>query len=163
MNAVKKKLCSFPQIQLRIIDFAQHRTSTRTKILQEVDTYNPELIITYRCPLILPKEVFSKPLYGAYNIHPSLLPKYPGLNPWEDIFRNHEREGGVSICRITENVDAGPIYCQEPFIIEESDTIASAREKADGHAARLITKLIDHFLLQNHRIGHHEEGLNKHK
>jgi phosphoribosylglycinamide formyltransferase-1 len=82
---------------------------------------------------------------GAFNIHPSLLPKYPGLNPWEAIFRNHEQEGGVTLHRITEHIDAGPIIYQATFPIVESDTVESARTKADNLASELVVRLIESY------------------
>ena len=102
----------------------------------------PDILITYRCPYILPERIFQKARLGAFNIHPSLLPKYPGLNPWNDMFLNHEREGGVTLHQITGNVDAGPILFQSSFLIDDTDTIDSARMKADQHAVELVNMLI---------------------
>lgn len=141
-NSVRTLLETSPLVELHTIDCNDNPDDAKSSLQYEVDKAKPDLIITYRCPIILPASVFSKASLGAYNIHPSLLPKYPGLNPWHEMFRNHEREGGVTLHRITEFVDAGDIIYQSHFEIEPSDTIFSAREKADKAAADLVHKLI---------------------
>lgn len=108
-----------------------------------------DVLITYRCPYILPLSCFGKYTLGGYNIHPTLLPKYPGLNPWEEIFRNREKEGGVTVHRLSEKVDGGEICMQRAFCIMPDDTIESARDRADKLAARMmkdfLTELENNF------------------
>ena len=103
--------------------------------------HTPERIITYRCPYILPREVFTKVSGGALNIHPSLLPKYKGLNPWEAIIRNKETETGVTIHRITEQVDGGEIVMQRTMSIDPSLPLETLRAQADELAAQMIKEL----------------------
>ncbi len=122
-NLVLDCLGNREDITLRVIDCAEEHSNIDFRIKDTICKNKPDLIITYRCPYILPQVIFSLPRLGAFNIHPSLLPKYPGLNPWEAIFRNHEQEGGVTLHRITEHIDAGPIIYQATFPIVESDTV----------------------------------------
>lgn len=154
-NSVRQTLEKMPNIKLHIIDCADYQNESfydmKKKVREDVNNHFkkeglPDLMLSYRYPLIIPKDVFSKTRLGAYNIHPSLLPKYSGLNPWEDIFRNHESESGVTLHQITENVDAGPVVFQSSFMIEESDTLESARKKADIQAAELTRMLIEKFI-----------------
>lgn len=97
----------------------------------------PDAMLTYRCPYILPMNIISALPSGAYNLHPSLLPKYKGLNPWQEIFSNKERESGVTLHRITQEIDGGPIVMQRKFCITAEDSITSARNKADKLAAEM--------------------------
>lgn len=110
----------------------------KCSVIKIVTRLSCDLLITYRCPYILPLSCFGKYTLGGYNIHPTLLPKYPGLNPWEEIFRNREKEGGVTVHRLSEKVDGGDICMQRAFCIVPDDTIDSARDKADGLAAQLM-------------------------
>lgn len=142
VNAVRTTLEHEADIELLTIDCATLQKDIIEEFEQIFQNVTPDLLITYRCPYILPKHIFSRVPFGAFNIHPSLLPKYPGKNPWNDIFRNHEHEGGVTLHRMTEHIDAGPIIFQSSFLITKSDTIDSARLKADEHAALLVQKLI---------------------
>lgn len=123
-------------------DLAIKKDDVMAAIRNILKNDNTDIIITYRCPFLLPFEIYSRAKKGAYNVHPSLLPKYPGLNPWYDIFRNHEREGGVTLHQITRHIDAGRIISQLSFAIDESDTVDSARNKADIEAAKLLESFI---------------------
>ncbi|MBI2098436.1 MAG: methionyl-tRNA formyltransferase [Candidatus Wildermuthbacteria bacterium] len=68
---------------------------------------------------ILPKEVLAKPKHGALNVHPSLLPKYRGPTPVLFTILNGDSETGVTIIKMDEEVDHGPILAQQKFFIGE--------------------------------------------
>ncbi len=100
------------------------------------------MIVCYRCPYIFPIELLGKAKLGAYNIHPSLLPKYKGLNPWEDIIANGERESGVTLHIMTEEADSGPIICQRTFRIPTNSRIEELRNIADTIADTMLRETI---------------------
>lgn len=140
-NAVLEYLVHEPYVDLRLLDVPQGR-----KVLS-LDVGHSDMILTYRCPFMLPRSLYSSVRLGAYNIHPSLLPAYPGLNPWKDIFDDVEmfRErssapfrSGVTLHVLSETPDAGAIVRQSPFYIELDDTINSARDKSDATSASLL-------------------------
>lgn len=151
-NAVRTALERETGVELWTIECTTKKSDTLEIIQRLFQNIVPDLLITYRCPYILPKYIFVQPPLGAFNIHPSLLPKYPGLNPWDDIFRNHEQEGGVTLHQMTECADVGLIISQSSFPIEISDTIDSARLKADQHAASLVRQFVLHFLHRDAEI-----------
>lgn len=64
---------------------------------------------------IIPKEIFEIPERKTLNIHPSLLPKYRGASPIQAQILNDEKEIGVTIMEIVEEMDAGPIVAQRQF------------------------------------------------
>ena len=112
-----------------------------------------DLLLTYRCPFIIPRHLCHLPPLGGYNIHPSLLPNYRGMNPWEEIFRDKVSLSGVTFHTLETTIDAGRIIVQESFPILPTDDITSARHRADKTAARLIP----HFL---HEISQIRESKN---
>lgn len=153
-NAVRETLERLSDVEVCVIDCVTNNIRTISKIRKSVITklevyYSeknaPDILLTYRCPCLIPKRFYSQTSIGAYNIHPSLLPKYSGLNPWEEIFRNGELTSGVTIHHLTEKPDCGNIILQKSFNIEPYDTISSAREKADELAATLIESIIYRF------------------
>lgn len=97
----------------------------------------PELVDEYRSlgadlnvlpftTVILPPEIVDHPAQGSICFHPSLLPKYRGGNAlaWQII--QGETESGVSVFRVTEGVDEGPLVVQKGGVsISDSDTTAS--------------------------------------
>ena len=68
------------------------------------------------------------PLFVSYyfgkilNIHPSLLPKFPGLNTHQRAINASEKAHGVSVHFVTKELDGGPLICQESVIIDNLDT-----------------------------------------
>lgn len=144
-NAVRTLLEQNSLIQLKVVDCA--KCETREKLFMEIlSERSIDTLLTYRCPWILPETIFSRAKLGAFNIHPSLLPLYKGLNPWDEMFKHHEKVGGVTLHQITTDVDAGPIIAQLSYDITPCDTIDTARQKADMIAAQIIKT----FILQPH-------------
>jgi methionyl-tRNA formyltransferase len=150
-NAVRKMLSEQEDIDLSVIDcinyfeenFQKNKQSLLCSIERNFALYGPpDVLLTYRCPFIIPSHLYGKARLGAFNIHPSLLPKYKGLNPWEEIFRDHESISGVTLHKITEEIDNGVIVSKKTFLIEDPDTIESARSKADELAKELAKDLV---------------------
>lgn len=139
-NAVRKIVEDNVQ-HFYIIDCA-NRKDIVLKELKNCIKKGVEKLFTYRCPYIIPQDLYSKVKLGAYNIHPSLLPKYPGLNPWFEIFENKTRETGVTIHHMDVTPDIGEIISQEKFEILKQDTIESARKKSDIVASNLLKKTL---------------------
>ena len=63
---------------------------------------------------IIPEEIFDIPKHKTLNIHPSLLPKYRGASPIQSQILNNEKDIGVSLMLIDEEMDHGPILIQKP-------------------------------------------------
>lgn len=148
VNCVQHKLETVDGVCLSVIDLQKESIKSIKHPKNEmfskyVASINPSILITYRCPYILSTESFSIAKAGAYNIHPSLLPKYPGLNPWDEFFRNKETQAGVTFHKMTDNVDAGEIILQESFIVDNNETIDSIRDKVDIIAAYLVDLFLD--------------------
>lgn len=102
-----------------------------------------DLIVSYKLNKIIPIELLSRIRYGGLNIHPSLLPKYRGSNPWFQMYYNMETDGGVTIHRLSEVPDSGNIIIHRPFRIEPGQPLPSAIKTADSLACDLITEVID--------------------
>lgn len=96
-------------------------------------------------------EVFSNRMV---NIHPSLLPNFPGLNGIKDAFCAKVAETGVTIHYVDDGVDTGPIIAQEKVMIEGNDTLASLEEKIHNVEHKLfpsiLAKLIKTWQGENH-------------
>jgi len=79
--------------------------------LEKIKNYNLFIVASYG--KIIPKAVIDIPKYQVLNIHPSLLPKYRGPSPLQEQILNDEKEVGVSIMLIDEQVDHGAIIAQK--------------------------------------------------
>ncbi|WP_207694240.1 phosphoribosylglycinamide formyltransferase [Enterococcus sp. DIV0212c] len=84
-------------------------------------------------------EVFSNRMI---NIHPSLLPHFPGLHGIRDAFYANVPETGVTIHYVDDGVDTGPIIAQEKVKIEAIDTLDSLEEKIHNVEHKLYPKIL---------------------
>lgn len=77
--------------------------------LYRLRTSDYQLFVVAAYGKLIPKAIIELPRHGALNVHPSLLPKYRGPSPIEAQILNDDREVGVTIMRIDEKMDHGPI------------------------------------------------------
>ena len=86
------------------------------------DRYGVELIVLAGYMRVLTPLFVSHYFGKILNIHPSLLPKFPGLNTHQRALDASEKVHGVSVHFVTKVLDGGPIIKQESVIIDNSDT-----------------------------------------
>jgi methionyl-tRNA formyltransferase len=84
---------------------------TRT-ISSMLTGYQPDLVLVYGFNWRFPAAALEVPRLGMLNVHPSALPKYRGPSPVPWSVRNGDRAMGVTVHRMTEDIDAGPILAQ---------------------------------------------------
>ena len=80
----------------------------------------PDLAIVVAYGQIIPKRFLTVPRFGFINVHASLLPKWRGAAPIQRSIMNLDNESGISIMKIAEKLDAGPIMYQEKIKINEN-------------------------------------------
>lgn len=78
-----------------------------------------DLFIVAAYGKILPKALVDAPRHGTLNVHPSLLPKFRGASPIEAQILADERTVGVSIMKLDEQMDHGPVLAQATITLEE--------------------------------------------
>ena len=84
----------------------------------------PDLIILSGYMKIIPELIVNTYLGKIINIHPSLLPKYPGLNTYEKVINNKDQYHGATVHFVTKDLDEGPIILQGSFSVKEGMTKA---------------------------------------
>jgi len=113
------------------------------KYLKELDA---DLAIVVAYGQIIPKEFLNLVKKGFINIHASLLPKWRGAAPIQRSIMNLEKETGVSIMKIGEKLDTGPICNSYKIKITELDNAGIISEKLSLLAAKKILDNIDDIL-----------------
>lgn len=88
------------------------------------------------------------------NIHPSLLPKWPGAHAIQDAFVAGEKLFGVTIHYIDEGVDTGPIIAQESFRVSPGESIESIEERTHELEHKLYPKVVLELLDTIEKKGH---------
>lgn len=94
---------------------------------------------------ILTKEELETPKFGCINIHPSLLPQYRGPTPIQTAILNGDKESGITIIKMDEEIDHGPILYQEGLELSDSDTFDSLSKKMFLRASEILPKIITDF------------------
>lgn len=84
--------------------------------------------------------------FTAINVHPSLLPAFPGTTPIEDALAAGVAETGVTVHFVDEGVDTGPVIAQEAVAILPGDTPASLRERIHEVEHRLLPEAARSYL-----------------
>jgi len=95
---------------------------------------------------IVPKKVLGKFKYGILNIHPSLLPKYRGASPVQAAIAAGERFSGVSVIKMDEKLDHGPIVSSFKEEIKPDDTQGSLTERLFERSGEFILRLIPSYI-----------------
>ena len=118
------------------------------ELISIIDRLGVELVILAGYMKIL-SSLFVYHFYGKIlNIHPSLLPKYPGLNTHQRAIKASDKLHGASVHFVTEKLDGGPIICQEVVNIDPNDTKLSLAKKVLEKEHTLYPKVI-HWYTQN--------------
>ncbi len=93
-----------------------------SSVVDELASLSPDVIVVAAYGLFLPTEFFELPTHGSLNVHPSLLPKYRGPAPVVTTILNGDDVTGVSIIRLIERMDAGPILAQRETPVGAAET-----------------------------------------
>ncbi|MDD8017611.1 MAG: methionyl-tRNA formyltransferase [Bacteroidota bacterium] len=113
--------------------------------ISELKKFSPDLfvVVAFR---ILPKEVYSMPSKGAFNLHASLLPKYRGAAPINWAIINGEKESGVTTFFLQDKVDTGNIILQARTMIRDDMNAGSLHDVLSEIGAEIVlqsVRLID--------------------
>ena len=118
---------------------------------------NPDIIVTCAYGQIIPNILLETPLFGAINVHASLLPKLRGGAPIHKSIIDGYQETGITIMYMTEKMDAGDIISQETIPILEDDNVGTLHDKLSICGSNLlIESLKDIFNKTNKRIKQNE-------
>jgi phosphoribosylaminoimidazolecarboxamide formyltransferase/IMP cyclohydrolase len=106
----------------------ESREAHEARVREQLREYNFELVAMDGYMRIL-TETFVENLPTILNIHPSLLPSFPGMDAHEQVLRAGVRLSGCTVHVVDETVDGGPIVTQEPVPVFESDDITTLKQR----------------------------------
>lgn len=112
----------------------------------KLKSYDTELIVVVSYGKIIPKEIVAMPKFGLTNIHPSLLPLYRGPAPIVAPILNGDSETGVSIIKIDEEMDHGPILAQEKIVLNGQEFIEDLEKTLATLGGELLVKTIPDYV-----------------
>ncbi len=119
------------------------REAFDARLVETLDAWRPDIVVLAGFMRIL-TPVFTDHFLGrAINIHPSLLPKYRGLNTHQRALAAGDTEHGLSIHYVTSELDGGPIIAQQAVPIETDDTPETLQQKVHAQEHRLYPRVVE--------------------
>ena len=105
---------------------------SENKLLTKLKTYKIDLILLAGYMKILSKRFIRSFGKSIINIHPSLLPKFKGLNTFERVLKKKEKKTGCTVHFVNEKLDAGKIILKKFFYVEKDDDVSSLKKKTQN-------------------------------
>lgn len=116
-------------------------------LLRELDGAKADVVVLARYMQILTPTVVAPYAGRIMNIHPSLLPYFPGANPYRRAWEDGVRVTGCTAHFVTEELDAGPIILQDVFHIDVGvDTVDDVRKKGRALEGAVLSKAVQLYL-----------------
>ncbi len=125
-------------------DYAS-REDFDSALIELIDQQQVDLIVLAGFMRILSPKFVKHYTGKVLNIHPSLLPAYTGTNTHQRVLDAGEKEHGVSVHFVTEELDGGPVIAQEKVKVEKDDTAESLAEKVHAKEHIIYPKVVSWF------------------
>ena len=113
------------------------------EFLDELKSFRPDLLVVAAYGRILPAAMLSAPALMPINMHASLLPRHRGAAPIQGALLAGDKVGGVTIMRMVEQMDAGPILLQRETPIAADETQGTLTEKLAELGAQALLAALD--------------------
>ena len=122
----------------------RHPATLRTQVeLEHFKQLKPDVVVVVAYGQIIPSEFLSLQNMIFINIHASLLPKWRGAAPIQRAIMNCDKETGISIMKIEEKLDAGPILLKSKIEINKNNNYEELSNKMSSLGAKLILDALD--------------------
>ena len=133
-----------------------------------LDTLSPDLIVLAGFMRILGTKITSKFSNKMINLHPSLLPMYPGLHTHEKVLENKDPHHGISIHYVSSELDAGPLIAQGFIDISKDETLENIIKRIHKIEHLLLPEIIneicnENIYLDNNEVKYRNINLHNHK
>jgi methionyl-tRNA formyltransferase len=114
--------------------------------LELIKSWNPDLITVAAFGQILSPTLLALPHFGCLNVHASLLPRWRGASPINAAILENDTISGVTIMKMAEGLDNGPILAQESTSIQPQETAGSLSDRLSVIGADLLVKTIPLYI-----------------
>ena len=136
-------------IATAVIDhkYFETRESFDQVLAQKIDSYTPDLVVLAGFMRILTTEFVEQFAGKLINIHPSLLPKFKGLDTHQRAIDAGEKEHGASVHFVTPELDDGPVVLQASVTIFENDTVKTLAARVLEQEHKLYPEAISKLII----------------
>jgi phosphoribosylglycinamide formyltransferase-1 len=137
----RARQANIPAITVEHDEF-ESREAFDEALMQKIDAHQPDLVVLAGFMRILTDKFVNHYLGKLINIHPSLLPKYQGLNTHRRVLEAGDSKHGASVHYVTPELDSGPVILQAAVPIFENDTPEQLKERVHEVEHRLYPEAI---------------------
>lgn len=123
-------------------DAFPNRHAFEAALQEQIDRYHPEFIVLAGFMRRLTPKFIDRYAGRIINIHPSLLPKYPGLRTHQRVLEAKDPHHGVTIHYVTDVVDSGPIIRQGRLAVHPDDTESTLQQRIHVLEHRLYPEVL---------------------
>jgi methionyl-tRNA formyltransferase len=120
-----------------------HQPLTLKESAAELRALKPDAMAVVAYGLLLPKDILAIPKYGCINVHASLLPRWRGAAPIARAIEAGDTVTGISIMRMEQGLDTGPILSQAEISISEQDTARTLQDKLAMLGATVLVEALE--------------------
>jgi methionyl-tRNA formyltransferase len=128
------------------IPLIQPEKLRQPEAMEQLRTWNPDVIVVAAFGQILRKEVLELPPFGCINVHASLLPRWRGAAPINAAILHGDEETGVTIMKMDVGLDTGPMLSQRSIPLMPDDTAGSVFETLSTLGADLLIETLPDYL-----------------
>ncbi|MBR1907468.1 methionyl-tRNA formyltransferase [bacterium] len=132
----------------RKLNFIEYESLKDENFLQTLRDLELDIAVVCSFNYKIPKVMLDIPKDGFVNVHPSLLPKYRGGNPYSAVIMNNEKESGVTLHLMDEGFDTGDILLQKKFPLNTNETMGTLFNKTNFMGLEMLIEV-----LQNYELG----------
>lgn len=134
-----------PAHALEASQFASREAFDR-ELVQEIDAYAPDVVVLAGYMRILSPAFVAHYSGRLLNIHPSLLPKYPGLHTHRQVLENGDEEHGTSVHFVTDELDGGPVILQAKIPVFDGDDEDDITERVQTQEHAIYPLVVSWFI-----------------
>ena len=116
-----------------------HLDNEEFKIFKE---FSPDIVVVVAYGQIIPKNFLNTARFGFINVHASLLPKWRGAAPIQRAIMNGDKETGVSIMKIDEKLDSGPVLTSKEIKLDSNAIYGEIEKKLSEIGATLLIETL---------------------
>ena len=140
---IKKSPVKQKSIELDIPVYQPEVLINNKEAINKITSKKADILIVVAYGLIIPDEILNAYNGHIYNIHASLLPRWRGAAPVHRAIEAGDKEAGITIMKVVNKLDAGPMIMKEKLSVSEEDTTDSLSKKLSDIGASLITTLLN--------------------
>lgn len=135
-------------VQSRRLNFIDYDELDEPELIEQVRGLDIDAAVVCSFNYKIPKILLESTKDGFINVHPSLLPKYRGGNPYSRVIMNGETETGVTIHFMDESFDTGDIIAQKPYHIHSKATMGTIFNELNVIGIELLLQVLQAYEIE---------------